>query len=206
MANKGGPYEREVCRRLTLWWTGDPGADTLWWRTSQSGGRATFRSRKGKKTGKAHVGDIAAIEPEGRFWSELVTTEIKRGYPNATLAQIFDLPFRVKGRQPLHDFLLQTLAAQERAGTPYWAVIHRRDNRDALIYFDSGLLLDLQAIGVLTPPRPDPFARVELRIPNGGSKLYVAFAAMQFEDFLDVVTPADIRALHAARFGSQGRV
>lgn len=196
---KGSDYEREVCRRLTYWWTGDKEKDTLWWRTSQSGGRATFRSRKGKKVGKSHVGDITATEPEGRFWSELITTEIKRGYPNATLAQIFDLPFRVKGQQPLHEFLSQTLNAQFRAGTPYWAIIHRRDQRDALIYFDSQLLLDLQAIEVLTQPRPDPFARVELRLPNGKSKFYVAFAVMQFEDFLDVVSPADIRTLHERR-------
>lgn len=202
MANKGGPYERTVCRRLTLWWLGDPEADVLWWRTSQSGGRATFRSRKGKKTGKAHVGDITAIEPEGRFWSDLVTTEIKRGYREATLSQVLDLPFSIKGQQPLHAFLDQTLSAQERAGTPFWALIHRRDRCEALIYFDSDLYSELVDSGCLGQPRPVPFLRCELNIKRIGHEKpqRIQFAVMQLEDFLDEVQPSDIRAIHAEHF------
>lgn len=60
---KGAAFERECCRRLSLWLT-DGKRDDLFWRSSMSGGRATLQHRKGK-TNLAQVGDICAIDSEG---------------------------------------------------------------------------------------------------------------------------------------------
>lgn len=60
---KGAAWERECCRRLSLWATnGD--RDDLFWRTAMSGGRATIQIRKGFKN-KSQVGDIGAVDALG---------------------------------------------------------------------------------------------------------------------------------------------
>jgi len=56
--SKGAAYEREVCRRLSLYVTGGK-RDDVFWRSAMSGGRATIK-------GIAHVaGDICAVHPDG---------------------------------------------------------------------------------------------------------------------------------------------
>lgn len=61
--SKGGVWEREVCRRLSLWVTKGK-RDDLFWRTTMSGGRATIRLREGHSN-FSQVGDITAIDELG---------------------------------------------------------------------------------------------------------------------------------------------
>src|SRR5262245_2386383 len=48
-AAKGSKFERDLCRQLSLWWS-DGKRDDVFWRASQSGGRAKFRGRRGLQT------------------------------------------------------------------------------------------------------------------------------------------------------------
>lgn len=61
---KGSAFEREVCRKLSLWITGDKRKD-LFWRSAMSGGRATVAHRKGGQVRQS--GDITAVAPEGHI-------------------------------------------------------------------------------------------------------------------------------------------
>lgn len=73
-AGKGAGYERAVCRLLSRWVSAGARED-VFWRSSISGGRATFAAQKGTLL-NSQAGDICAVAPEGasltsRFFIEL---------------------------------------------------------------------------------------------------------------------------------------
>src|SRR5690348_956214 len=88
--NKGSSFERGLCKTLSLWWTSGE-RDDIFWRTSNSGGRATFRNRRNNKT-TIHCGDICAIDPLGESLLRLVVIEAKKGYNKYTLMDMLDSP------------------------------------------------------------------------------------------------------------------
>ena len=73
---KGQSFERWVCRELSTWVSCGK-VDSLFWRSSQSGGRATTLQKKGKRLA-VHAGDIAAIEPGGARFISTFFVECKR--------------------------------------------------------------------------------------------------------------------------------
>lgn len=71
---KGGAFEREICKKLSLWITYNKVDDCLW-RSSLSGGRATVAHRKGVVV--RQDGDICAVAPEGHAITDLLFVECK---------------------------------------------------------------------------------------------------------------------------------
>jgi len=82
---KGSAYEREVCKRLSLWVSGGKSTD-LFWRSAMSGGRATVAHRKGQKVRQS--GDITAVAPEGHALTDFYFLECKF-YKDLDLAAFF---------------------------------------------------------------------------------------------------------------------
>jgi hypothetical protein len=72
---KGSAFERKICRLLSLWVTGGTD-DSLFWRSSQSGGRATSRKKAGKDLAN-QAGDICAIDPAGFGFTNTFFVECK---------------------------------------------------------------------------------------------------------------------------------
>ena len=72
---KGGQFERDVCKMLSLW-VSDRTNDDLFWRSAMSGGRATVRAQKGKSTASGH-GDITAVTPGGNSLTNHFVIECK---------------------------------------------------------------------------------------------------------------------------------
>jgi hypothetical protein len=72
---KGGNFEREVCKKLSLW-VSEGKSDDLFGRSAMSGGRATVRSKKGKETASGQ-GDITAVVPEGNSLTNKFVIECK---------------------------------------------------------------------------------------------------------------------------------
>lgn len=127
---KGGSFERELAKKLSLWLS--RGEDDSWlWRTSNSGGRATVRGRKGKGT-KGHCGDLGACCREAEPFLQLVTIEAKRGYNRCgSIADLLDRNEKVSRGKP-HAYELwfaQAEAARRRAGSRYWMLVVRRDQK-----------------------------------------------------------------------------
>jgi hypothetical protein len=83
---KGGAYEREVCRRLSLWVSNGASTD-LFWRSAMSGGRATVQLRAGKVNVR-QSGDICAIDPLGYPFVEANFVEVKH-YKDLAIARGF---------------------------------------------------------------------------------------------------------------------
>ncbi len=60
---KGGQFERDVCKALSLWVSGGSKKD-VFWRSAMSGGRSTIGKNKGEVL-SAQAGDISTISPIG---------------------------------------------------------------------------------------------------------------------------------------------
>src|SRR6476660_6899090 len=129
---KGADFEREICKQLSLWWTYDS-RDDVFWRSSQSGGRATVRFRKGKGTAGSY-GDICAMDPIGEPLLKLFTIELKRGRSHGEPGDLLD----GKGSASCHPFLNAIRQAKEAhriAGSRSWLLISRRDPKQTVIFF-----------------------------------------------------------------------
>ena len=125
---RGFPFERVICKLFSQWWAGEEGAD-IFWRTAQSGGRATSRKKAGKKT-KAHYGDVCAIDPSGDPLMNLFTIDLKRGYPRTDIQGLLE---GHKGERSWHQWILDAQNDARNAGTPYWMVVQKRDRRDTIV-------------------------------------------------------------------------
>src|SRR5574343_1504424 len=134
---KGSAFEREVCKKLSLWWTHGE-RDDVFWRTAGSGARATTRSKGGRKT-FGQYGDVQATDPIGQPLIDLFSIEIKRGYPQATLSTVLDASPKMK-RQPLLLFADQALRSCEQSGAWSWMVIHKRDQRKATVLIPNNVI------------------------------------------------------------------
>ena len=126
---KGSEFERWFCRQLSLWWTGGK-SDSTFWRTSNSGGRATVRGKKGKRT-KNHYGDVMAVEPEGQPFIDAVTVELKRGYNRVTIQDLLDKP-KGAAKQEWEKWIKQAQKSAKDAGSESWLLVVKRDRRESL--------------------------------------------------------------------------
>lgn len=75
-AAKGSAYERELCKRISFWFSGGETED-LFWRTSGSGSRATNRRRLGQSPSKYDFGDMKHELPEGLPLTEHICWEFR---------------------------------------------------------------------------------------------------------------------------------
>lgn len=72
---KGSQFERDVCKKLSLWITHGKKEDCFW-RSAMSGGRATVGRKQGKDHAR-HAGDISATSPEGHVLTDNWYVECK---------------------------------------------------------------------------------------------------------------------------------
>jgi len=201
---KGSSFERLICDRLSLWWTGDADA-SVFWRSSNSGGRATVRSRKGKRTDHHH-GDIASTDPSSAPFTELLVAECKKGYNRLTIADMLDKPKPVKGKMvkvfpkkgkapaSYQEWFRKVRVSQRATGAFSWLLIHRRDRREPVVFFSQRLRSALNQHCKQAAFKEDqsPFLSFRMNCPEEG--IFVV-QAMPLEDFLAAVRPDDVREL-----------
>jgi hypothetical protein len=68
---KGGSFERKICKQLSLWIT-DGKRDDVFWRSAMSGGRATVHGKKNRQ-----AADICAVQVEGNQFADDFIVEVK---------------------------------------------------------------------------------------------------------------------------------
>lgn len=198
-ANKGGRYEREVCRALSMWWT-DGARDDVFWRTSASGARATARGKRGRDTAGQH-GDVAATDPSGAPLIDAFTIEIKRGYHSVTLHDLLDRPEGAK-LQGWEGFVSQAMEGHERAGSYAWLLITRRDRRKALIWTPFQAVVELRGLGAFPRGLPTPRVRTMVRVRSCHKELRTADVfGLLLADWFAAVSPGDIRRLIGSNNG-----
>ena len=176
---KGSGFERDVCKDLGLWWTYGQ-RDDVFWRSSNSGGRATVRRAAGKDTHGQH-GDICATDPVGEPLTQLCSIELKRGYKRATIFDLMDChPSRLQG-QAWMKWHAQVVRDMTASGRPYWMIISRGDQRQRMVHIPLGLFHQLYGEGA-TLGKARPCARMRF---DGGLSVFLT----TFNSFISCVTP-----------------
>jgi len=190
MADKGPSFERWFCDRLSEWWTGDPDA-SVFWRTANSGGRATVRGRKGKRTGNHH-GDVCAIDPSGDDFLKVFCVELKRGYGRLSVQDFLDVPDKKqvtpRGKKPPASYwhwVEKAETCREAAGALTWMLAVKRDKREPLVMFPAEHLYRL------ADAAPEASASVGFRLWGEGVTAFVG----RLEWFFDNVSPGRVREL-----------
>lgn len=79
---KGSAFEREVCKKLTIWVTGQE-KPYVFWRSPSSGSVATIAQSSNIS------GDIISVKEDGNFFTDVFSIECKDGYPDAEIMKIF---------------------------------------------------------------------------------------------------------------------
>jgi hypothetical protein len=128
---KGARQEREVCRELSLWATNGERTD-VFWRSSQSGGRATTHLKVGRKL-LTQAGDVSAIDPIGVMLLRLVIIEIKH-YRDLQIHQGF-----LQDTGNLYSFWLK-LREQCKHYTRAPLLIGRQNNQPAFCLISAELM------------------------------------------------------------------
>lgn len=193
-SGKGSSYEREICRQLSLWWSGGS-RDDIFWRSSGSGARAKVRGRAGRATAGQH-GDVAATDPIGAGFIDVFTVEIKRGYSEHTMHDVLD---RMPGGgvQEYERFLAQTIESYMQAGSHTWMLITRRDRRQAMVWIPMETYGELRELGAMAI-RPAPYIglRVTVRVTAPAPRLaMVDVCGITLADWVAMVTPAHVLRL-----------
>jgi hypothetical protein len=173
-SSKGSQYERDTCTQLSLWWSENKN-DSIFWRTSMSGGRATTRAKQGKKTAFAY-GDVTFTDPIGKPFISKCLLELKRGYTKDI--SILDFLDKNKGEPLLLKWWNKAEKERRLANRKYILIIFRRDRHKSCVLLKGSLFGKIQ----------DLFGTFEndiLHIKHKDLKL----VAVQLESFLDWCHP-----------------
>lgn len=193
-AAKGSDFEREICRELSKWWTHGE-RDDVFWRTSQSGGRATERAKKGKTTFGSY-GDIAAVDPIGAPLMKFFTIELKRGSSYGSPGDLLDFK-HVNGSHPWIRCLMQAIKSHQQAGSKAWMMICKRDHRLPIVYMESRILKYLRGGEPIAFPttlmrmsltvRNKMFEKVDEQVTFTGLHLVLFLASIKPEQIISTV-------------------
>ena len=127
---KGSAFEREICKKLSLWFTENE-RDDIFFRSASSGAMATQRFKKGKTT-SGQQGDITSTDPEGIKFINKFSIELK-SYKD------FSLDFLVyKNKSLIHDWWKQCVGDAERENKNPLLII-KKNRREEIIIFDYNL-------------------------------------------------------------------
>ena len=189
---KGPAYERWLCKKLSLWWTAGR-EDDVFWRTAGSGGRATARAARGRRTAAA-AGDLCAVDARGAAFTRWVAVELKAGYNHAHLHDLLDRAPQA-GSQTFEGWVGQARASARQAGAPHWLLVHSRDRRDTTVTFPDGLVRDLalRAAGLGPPVLRLAFPDRGAAPPGDGRAPLLEVWACRLDAFLEGVSPDEFR-------------
>lgn len=188
MAQKGSGFERAICKLLSKWCSNDK-SDSIFWRTSTSGARATVRARKGLETPNSY-GDITAIDPLGSPLISLVSIELKRGYSGQlTIQDLLDS----NQKEPILLKFWKQAERDRMIGKRRWSwLIFQRDRRHACIMFNRSFWdFLLNYAGRLKYPKS---FRLLIKLNCVSEKKHYNLYIMRLTDFLYWVDPEIFKA------------
>lgn len=125
--SKGGGAEREVAKKISLWFS-EGEHDDWFWRSHSSGARFTQRQKSGKDT-ENQGGDLTSTCAEGELLIKHWSIEIKSGYGNkrAVKDENKNTVKKIQDRWDSLDFL------DSRQTEPVLAKLWKQCKRDALL-------------------------------------------------------------------------
>lgn len=129
-SKKGTPFERQIAKELSLWWS-DGERDDIFWRTDGSGARATKRRSINIMTANS-CGDLGFLDVIGKPFLDVFVVEIKRGY-TADLSVLNILDAKGKNTDVLLHWWRKLTAEARACGKPFGMIIFRRDHRSTCV-------------------------------------------------------------------------
>lgn len=189
MSNKGSPFERALCKLLSLWWTHNK-SDDVFWRTSGSGARAKTRGKKGLST-FGQYGDMQATDPKGQPFIDVCNVEIKRGYSGSTFANLIDKR-EVSAKQMWEKFIQQAVTDNHYSHSYTWMLIAKRDAKETVIFIPIRFYKRLQKMGCHLQ-KIIPCVYMRCKIWDGSVR---AIYGTTLDVFLKEVTPKHIKKIH----------
>lgn len=188
--SKGNSFEREVCKRLSIWWS-EGKDDTVFWRSQSSGGRATQRTKRGKAT-DGQYGDIMADGPLGRILIDLFTIELKRGYNTTSPVELIDRSDSA-ALQQLEFWFMKLQECLQYSGSFSWWLIHKRDRRKELLYVPMMAADVLKKEGLLNMKQLRDRITVHSRLRwSEYDHQYLPVLVCPLEDWLKAIDPYDL--------------
>lgn len=173
MSGKGSEYERRIAKFLSRWWSNGE-RDDIFWRSQQSGGRATIRARRGKSTANQQ-GDLQAMDVIGQPLIDRVCIELKKGYKDFG----FDALLLGNQRKSVFDSFVQQ--CEREAEGRYWWLIVKKDFKADIICFPLLFVSFLRERGCYN----DLVEKVHLVVAKGQLRV----VAYKFSDFFGIVKP-----------------
>ena len=208
---KGENFERKICKKLSMWWDGDleKGRQDLFWRSSQSGGRAKLRGRQGKQTA-GHYGDVCSTDPCSVAFCKTVLLELKKGKQRGTsFADIIDRPtgLTAKAQFAFEEFLQQTIESYEQSDCLYWMLVFHRHLKVPMAFMQRSFYWCLREYKCFRR-RPVPYVEMgavirerhkiaKNKFKSGTRK--VELVGMHWQTWLDTVSPEIIKQIHKDR-------
>lgn len=204
---KGGEWERELSKLLSLWWTHGERDDTIW-RTHGSGSRATTRSKKGLGTLGA-AGDFMATDPITEPLFAYWLAEAKRGYKlagdnSAAINLLYWLDKQPAHNDPLlYKWWLKADREREIHQRHEAVIIFRRTAKMPVIMMRAEHFGDMHHYN-----GPFPGVSVDIRYPghhNLWSKPLPCFTFILLQTFFHWCPPETIKLL-LEKYGGPGPI
>jgi len=139
-ASKGSNFEREICKKLSLW-AAEGKRDDIFWRTSQSGGRATQRRKFGIDTVNS-CGDISLLDNHfklGKILMDKILIELKRGYSSMDVLDLLDK----SANKLVLSWYSKARREADESGRKYVWIIFRRNRRNSVILVEKKFYLEV---------------------------------------------------------------
>ena len=177
---KGGASENETCRELSLWWSNGK-TSALFRRTQMSGGKATVRARKKKKT-PYEYGDITFSEPEAKPLIDFLLIENKSGYKDdINVLDFIDSP---KKHPQLLKWWWKCEKERKEAKRQFSVIIFRRTRKSKCIMIEMQMMVELEELCGEYDDNAIDLSHNE-----------DSWVIMLFNDFLCWITPETIRMI-----------
>lgn len=185
-SRKGSAFEREICKRLSEWWTDGRRGD-IFWRTTTSGARATTRAAKGQST-YGQYGDIQATDPIGGPLLKLICFELKCGYPAVSVGDLIDT---VNGGKVWNEWIKKAKRSAEGAKSCHWMIVFKKGRRQSMVVYPSNLHEEFGLRGGVVVENGLRTCGW-LRCP-GVAQVTGDLIVTPLEDLLSAVSPSDVR-------------
>lgn len=194
---KGEDFERQTCKDLSMWWTHNSD-NSVFWRTSQSGGRRTQRQKKGRLTPYS-AGDVGLLDPIGVPFLDFFIVELKRGYTK-TIDTLSFIDWKFKTNAPvLQQWFEKGEKERQEDGRHGVLLVFKRDRHRRCVMINEKIFLQIKNIRGCFPSPPYTC----IIVGNGGNRK--CFYIIKYTSFFNWMTPETVKEMLSKVKGTKNK-
>jgi len=197
MGDKGGGFEREQCRALSLWWTNGEDPDVFWRRRTRRTGKS--------KSIRYQLGDILAEDAIGAPFFETFNVELKSGYSKTRSGpRIKNIPWDLLDVVDYNERMAQNKQRAIPTILGFWEQTKRDaelSNRIPLLIFKRDYHVPVVCVGkdtvVLLEQYLGPLLVWVLKL--SAFRLGVELVFVRSQSFFNWLSPEVVKVIHSKR-------